>query len=62
MGRIAEATRLCEEVLAELDKTTDVAERCILLGVLTDNLNKWNLEMRLEIIQRKSREFTNTDP
>lgn len=51
-----QAAQLCQEILAELDKTTDFEERCILLGVLTDNMNKWTLEMKLQEIQRKSRE------
>ncbi len=61
-NKVEQATKLCEEVLAELDKTTDVAERCILLNVLSDQLTKWNLDMRLEIIRRKSLESTNTNP
>lgn len=62
MNKVEQAAKLCEEVLAELDKTTDVAERCILLNVLSDQLTKWNLDMRLEIIRRKSRESINTNP
>ena len=62
MNKVEQATQFCEEVLAELDKTTDVEERCILLNVLSDRLTKWNLDMRLEIIRRKSLESTNTNP
>ena len=61
-NKVEQAAQFCEEVLAELDKTTDVEERCILLNVLSDRLNKWNLDMRLEIIRRKSLESTNTNP
>lgn len=61
MNKVEQAARLCEEVLAELEKTTDPEERWILLGVITDNLNKWTLEMKLQAIQRKSRESISTD-
>lgn len=62
MNKVEQAARLCKEVLAELDKTTDPREKLILLGVLTDNLNKWSLEMKLQQIQRNSRDLTKSNP
>ncbi len=61
-NRLAEACKFCEEILAELDKTTDIEERIILLNILNEKLIGWNVEMKLQAIQRKSREFTNTNP
>ena len=55
MNRVERANQFCGEILAELKKTTDDAERSILLSVLTNQLTQWNLDMQLELIQRKSR-------
>lgn len=62
MNKVEQASQLCGKVLAELDKTTDIEERCVLLGVLTTNMNQWSLEMQLQRIQRNSRESTNLNP
>lgn len=61
MNKAEQAAKLCEEILAELDKTTDFEERCILLGVLTDNLNQWTLSMKVQQIQRNSRVLTKSN-
>lgn len=61
MSKAEQAAIFCQEVLVELDKTTDIEERLILLGVLTNQLNEWSLAMRIEAM-RKNREPVKHNP
>lgn len=56
MNKAEQAAVFCEEILTEFEKTNDPEEKLILLGVLTNKLNEWSLAMRLDAIQRGSRE------
>lgn len=62
MNKAEQAAVFCEEVLAEFEKTNDPEEKLILLGVLTNKLNEWSLAMKLDAIQRESRELTKHHP
>lgn len=61
MNKTERAAIFCQEVLAEMDRTQDLEEKLILLGVLTNQLNEWSLAMRLEAM-RKNREPINLNP
>lgn len=53
-NRLEAAGKLCKEILVELSKTTDIEEKIILLGILNEKMIGWNVEMKLEQIQRGS--------
>lgn len=61
MNKAERAAIFCQEVLAEMDRTQDPEEKLILLDVLTNQLNEWNLAMRLETM-RKNREPIDLNP
>lgn len=51
-----QAADFCRQILEEIDRTEDRDEKIILLNVLSERVNQWTLAMRLQIIQRKSKE------